>query len=252
MRSDAVTSDEVLQSARLWNFDTYLAATLAPRDVQRDVLALTAFVGELEHIRLSVSEPGLAQIRIQWWRDELQRMVEVGRSDHPIGTALLSAIHAHDLPLVQLLGVVDAVFDLVSGARFSDDQLLNAWFGKRFAAPIGLIARCSARHDGGDGDLVSDVGRLCGLCWILSQFRRGADPVSEFGLETTEEVIVSDIRETMGGAARRLKVLPRPARVAFLPGSLAPLYLRHPSGQPGALSKVCRMASAHWLGRYQV
>ena len=67
--SEYALSLEVRETARQWNFDGYLAATLAPGACQNDLIAVAAFVGELERILHTVSEPTLVQIRIQWWRD---------------------------------------------------------------------------------------------------------------------------------------------------------------------------------------
>ena len=68
--------------------DRFLTALFAPPDKRDDLLALYAFNHELARAREVVSEPPLALIRLQWWRE----VVEGARRRHetaaPLGDAL--------------------------------------------------------------------------------------------------------------------------------------------------------------------
>lgn len=235
-------------TARTWNFDGYLASTLAPGPVQRDVMAIAAFVGELERIRFTVSEPTLAQIRVQWWRDELQRMIGVGASDHPIGEALLSAIRAHNLPIGLAVGIADAVADQLSEPQLADAQRLNAWFGKRYGAPMALSARCIA-SDVNEGAIAA-AGRTVGYSQLVARSRESVNLAVALGITASVEELAQSATDSKVELVNSLRHVSRRHRVAFLPASLSKLYLNHSEGRPGSLSKVLRMASAHWLGRF--
>lgn len=246
--TDTRLSDDVRKTARTWNFDSYLAATLAPADVQNDLIALAAFVGELERICQTVSEPALMQIRVQWWRDELQRIARDKTSDHPIGASLVDAAARHDLPIGLLIGIADAVADQLSGLNFSDDHLLSVWFAKRYAAPVELAARCLGAEI--DGRAVSLAGRVCGLSSLVTRTRSGIDLKEAFGITGTEDELATEMATTLDQLIDRVKTKPRVARVPFLPASLAGVDVRAQNGPVGPLRRLLKITSAHWLGRF--
>ena len=81
-----------------------------------DLMALTAFNVEVAQIADRVSEPGLGEIRLQWWRDALDALQAGEETDNPIADAL-SGIVAEQANMVPLLkGLIDArSFDIAGG-----------------------------------------------------------------------------------------------------------------------------------------
>ena len=82
--------EAVRAAARELDYDRYLAALLAPRRARDDLMALAAFHGEIARIPLTVREPAIGDIRLQWWRDALRT---------PAGTATGNPVadaHASD------------------------------------------------------------------------------------------------------------------------------------------------------------
>ncbi len=73
--------------------DRYLTALFIPRGAREHVFALYAFNSEIAHARDVVSEPHLAAIRLQWWREAI---AEIYGAEHaraqPIVEALSTAI----------------------------------------------------------------------------------------------------------------------------------------------------------------
>lgn len=67
--------------------DTYYATRFSPQ-IKRDRLAL-AFAWEqaLEQIRVRASDPGVARLKLDWWREELLR-AQAGRPRHPLARQL--------------------------------------------------------------------------------------------------------------------------------------------------------------------
>lgn len=241
-------TNEVRQIARNWNFDSYLAATLAPTNVQGDLIALAAFVGDLERIRATVSEPALAQIRVQWWRDELQRIARDAMSDHPIGKTVLAAITRHDLPEGLLIGIADAIADQLSEPRFSDDHLLGVWITKRHAAPFELAMRCLGLSL--DSRIVHQAGRACGFAALVKQARAGVDLNDAFGIVLTEEELISRVMTASVDVGAELAKQPRRKRVAYLPVCLTRHDVRDGKAPPERFERVWRTALAYWLGRF--
>ena len=239
------------QSARNWNFDAYLAATLAPKLIRHDLIAIAAFIGELERIRHVVSEPALAQIRIQWWRDELQKIRSREASEHPIGQALAVAIDRYDLPVPLLIGMADAVFDRVSDARFPDDHALNTWITKRYAAPIDLAVRCLNIDPSTVRTVIDDAARAYGRARLLCETHAEVGASVGHVIQKTRETLIEEADVARCNVAASSAQWPRRQRSVFLPVALVSDYIaaaRSPdTPEPTPFQKVRRMAWAHWI-----
>lgn len=84
--------------------DRFLTALFAPPDKRDDLLTLYAFNHELARAREVVSEPPLALIRLQWWRE----VVEGARRQHETAAPLGDALDRGALLASDLLPVIDA------------------------------------------------------------------------------------------------------------------------------------------------
>ena len=105
-------ADEVRQLARTFQYDRYIAALLLPRRHREALIVLAAFAGELQRIPFLVSEPMMAAIRFQWWRDELMAAAapEAGerRTGHRLCDTLVTVARTYYLPFGLLQGIIDA------------------------------------------------------------------------------------------------------------------------------------------------
>jgi phytoene synthase len=84
--------------------DRFLTVLFAPPEKRDALLALYAFNHELARARSVASEPPLALIRLQWWRE----VVQGERKRHEIATPLTEAIEAGHLDAADLLPLIDA------------------------------------------------------------------------------------------------------------------------------------------------
>lgn len=88
--------------------DRYLTSLFLKPDKREAAWALYAFNAELANIRDQVSEPMLAMIRLQWWREALESLYEGKLRQHPVLEALHPAIHSYDLPQSELEPLIRA------------------------------------------------------------------------------------------------------------------------------------------------
>lgn len=134
----------------------YYSVRLAPF-ARRDALAaLFGWRGELRRILAEVSDPGVARLKLDWWRDELQRM-HAQTPRHPLGQLLAPVIRDQQLPAApfqEMAGQVEAALR----AHYSPDQpawtaaaeadlgalfeLLGRCLGLSAAAPLAQARRC--------------------------------------------------------------------------------------------------------------
>jgi phytoene synthase len=84
--------------------DRYFAALFAPAASREALFTLYAFNHELARAREVASEPGLALIRLQWWRE----VVEGQARGHEVATPLHAALSQGILLAPDLLAMIEA------------------------------------------------------------------------------------------------------------------------------------------------
>jgi phytoene synthase len=119
--------------------DRFLTALFAPADRRPALFTLYAFNHELARAREVASEPMLALIRLQWWRD----VVRGEAKRHEVATPLSQAIAAGALDRDDLLALIDA--------RETEAE-----------PSIATLAEWRAFLLGGAGGLAVAAGRLLG------------------------------------------------------------------------------------------
>lgn len=68
--------DVLLAELKQKDYDKYLACLFADKDLQPKLAAVFLFHHEIYDIPQNVSEPMVGKIKIQWWRDVLQEILE--------------------------------------------------------------------------------------------------------------------------------------------------------------------------------
>ena len=248
-------ADVVRVAARAWERDRYLAALLAAASVRADLIALAAFAGEVARIPGYVSEPMLGEIRLQWWRDALDRMVagEGGPANtigHPIADALGAVIARHGLPIGLLHGLVDAHAARLVDTPFADEAALRANLAASEGALFELAARvlgaqpadlppdlmAAAAHSYGLARLLIElpatlaehrcllpVDKLAGHGVSIDQLRQGEGLA---GLGRVVGEVAAGAATEVAGIEGGWRALPRSVRAALLPVALVRPYLR--------------------------
>jgi phytoene/squalene synthetase len=110
----------VLDSVRETDRDRFLGALFAPEPARRDLLALLAFDHELARTPVVTSEPMLARIRLQWWREAVREAAQAAAGEskpraQPIVESLSEMIGRHGLDPEELVAVIDARETAVDG-----------------------------------------------------------------------------------------------------------------------------------------
>ena len=122
--------------------ERWLATRLIADPAARtEVLALYALDDELARIAPSVSQPMLGEIRLQWWREALERAAQGGAADHPVIEALAPALAVGRLAAAALDALIDAHARELDPRPFSDEAALVAWLDARFGSAMALAAR---------------------------------------------------------------------------------------------------------------
>ncbi len=158
----------VRTAARSSEPDRYLAGLLAPRAACADLIALAAFVGDVARIPLTVSEPMMGEIRLQWWRDALVTLRNGTATGNPIADAVGAAIRARALPEALFLNIIEARSrDLDAQAPLSG-AAVDTYFNDTEGAAFELAAHVlGVNGQPGVPELMSAAGQAYGRVRLL-------------------------------------------------------------------------------------
>lgn len=84
MTNVSQTLDLIAQDLHRLDYDRWLTVWFAPLATRDGLLALYALYLELARIREQVTQPILGHMRLQWWRDALDKARAGHRLDHPV------------------------------------------------------------------------------------------------------------------------------------------------------------------------
>jgi 15-cis-phytoene synthase len=276
--------DAIIGSARAGEPDRYLAALLAPRAERADLLALAAFAAELARVGTQVRrEPAMAAMRWQWWREAIE-LSAGARTGHPIADHVRALKARHGIAPAALIGLVDAHAHDLEPQPFADDAELD----RHFVASEGVLFQLSAHVLGlaGNGSAPAWsqwAGRAYGMARLLFGFRaqlaRGRCHIprarlaaagldldvlgrgqGSAGLVALLAELGRQARACLARARHDVTKLPREASIAVLPLALVSTYVRASERAEGSspprvaliapLTRVLRIAGAHWFGRW--
>ena len=254
----------------------YFAALFAPAAVRADLLAVAALRAELAAVADRVSESGLGEIRLTWWRDSLESVAAGGAAETPLLRALGAAIGRHRLPAAPLLAMAEAF----RGDLYSDPAPtindLEGFLGETESAVFQLSALILGSDAGASAEAAGHAGVAYGIARRLAALarerRRGramvpADVLHRHGLPpeglfagADGEALAAAVGDLAAHArthhARALAALKgaggRAARAAFLPLAAVPPLLAavgragaailHRTADTGDATLILRMA----------
>ncbi|MCC5857959.1 MAG: squalene/phytoene synthase family protein [Ectothiorhodospiraceae bacterium] len=151
----------------------YYAIRMAPAEARPGLLAAHAYHTEVMAIPVEVSDQGVASVKLNWWREELDRALR-GQARHPVGRLLQEAIRRHELPEQPLRHILDAAaMDLEYGTYPSFRELTVYCHHSGGALAHLLVAVCGYR-DRGSLDFAHDLGMALTLDAGLRNLRRDA------------------------------------------------------------------------------
>jgi 15-cis-phytoene synthase len=91
--------------------DRFLATLFAPAECRAALFALYAFNVEISSVRERIREPMAGSVRLQWWREVLDRTRDAG--GHPTASAMGEVVSRHALSIDRLHNLLEArMFDL--------------------------------------------------------------------------------------------------------------------------------------------
>ena len=153
--------DHVATLVRERDLDRYLATLYAPPAARAGILALHALDLELTEVVRSTTEPMLGQIRLAWWREQLQALDGGARPAHPVLEALADAALPAGVSGASLEPFEDAwlavLDDDIAAHAEARARLFEAVLALLLVAPPPDLAKVARRL--GAGWAIVDIAR---------------------------------------------------------------------------------------------
>ena len=274
---------DLAEQARRHDPDRYLTALFARAESRPHLFALIAFNYEIARVREVVTQPILGQIRLQWWRDALEQIYAGRPPAHEVARGLAAAVAEARLDRAALEQMIEArETDLGDAPPAGLEELLA--YAEDSA---GALVQLTLQVLGGASPAAQEAGRTVGGAYGLvgllrtipfhARARRAFIPaavLAEHGLAAEDlfrqepPAALPAIAAEIAGLARLRLIearelaaaVPRPARPALLPGTVAETYLRRleragydvfdPSVAERPPGLVWRLAAKAWTGRW--
>ncbi len=152
----------------------YYAFLFLPPERRAAITAFYAFCREIDDVVDEVSDPGIAQSKLDWWRSEV-RSAFAGQASHPALQALLPHASAYSMEPRQLLQVIEGCEMDLTQTRYLDFTNLQ-----RYCHLVaGVVGEVAASIFGQSDPRTTDYAHRLGLALQLTNIIRdvGEDAV---------------------------------------------------------------------------
>ncbi len=238
--------------------DRWSASLFLPPRLRPHVNALYAFSLEIARVRQLVSEPGLGEIRFQWWREVL---AGEGEAAHPVAAALRDTMTRFGLPREPFLGLIDArLFDLYDAPMSSVAALedyATATAGSLFRLAAAILGAADGNTEAAHAGIAYAVtGLLRAMPWHFAagQIYIPLDLLAAHGLDagalrphSDTPAFLAALADLRGLARQHLRAFTAPGagKAAYLPLALCEPYLREME-RPGYDPFASRIDLPEW------
>jgi phytoene synthase len=151
--------DPLMEFVRRHDPDRFFTALFATPEKRGALLALYAFNHELARAREAVTEPALALIRLQWWRE----VVKGAEKRHEVATPLSDAIAAKALDPADLIALID-IREVEADAAI---PTLQAWRDYVLGSAGGLAVAAGRLLGAPKPELLRPLGAAYGVAGML-------------------------------------------------------------------------------------
>jgi len=156
---------------RHYDHDRFLTVIFAPAAAREHLFALYAFNVEIAKTAEIVSEKLIGQMRLQWWRDTLDRLYAKETVAHAVAGPLGAAISTLKLDRVRFDRLIDArEFDLDNSPP-TDLSALKT-YARETGVPLVELALQAALNLPALAPSALEAARIAGTAWALTGLLR--------------------------------------------------------------------------------
>ncbi len=157
------TSDPARRKLATAPVDLRFALLFAPRAQREALAALLAIYLEIREILHKCSDPGVAEVKLAWWQEEIRLLLE-HKPRHPLSQNLAGFAEKTHLPLQPFLEIIEAVRMDVGTPSFSHFADVEIYCYRRGGALTELAASLAGTQQA----ITLDAARALGIGWQLA------------------------------------------------------------------------------------
>lgn len=116
----------------------YYSFLFLPEERRRAITALYAFCREVDDVVDECTDPGVARMKLAWWRQEVAKVYD-GGAQHPVARALAEFTGRFDLQQERLQEIIDGMEMDLDHNRYPDFATLRRYC-HRVAGVVGLLS----------------------------------------------------------------------------------------------------------------
>lgn len=243
---------EYIRTLQINDPDHYFSTIFAPREKRTALLTLYAFNNDLDRIPDSVSEPMLGEIRLQWWRDVIEKADTEQKTGNPLADQLIRVLSDYDLPLIRLQELIDARSFELSGEPMPDLQSLRNYVKKTEEALCLLSCKILENEITRNSTaLIRQSAFIYKVANLLASATRDRKKGRRYIPDDSREDIVYFLETEFADFKSAAKELPSKFSPAFLPVTLTEAYIKKATGvnKAGADSNM-QINPAYRLWKY--
>lgn len=195
--------------------DEQLALTYAPTNLRPNFAVLFEFDAALGQAFKATRTIDLTQIRLVWWRDQLDR----DNSNDPLATAIRSLADRYDVSADTLKMIIEGWAVLLDDLPYSEAQLEN-YARLRGGGLFAVAARIADGH----------ADERAGMGWAMADFARHCShpETADRAMALARTYLRDNVAATLPKPLRPFAILTRFAQA----DSLRPLDQQRPAGSP--------------------
>jgi len=227
--------------------DRWLASRFAPAPVRARLIALYAVNYEIARTAESVTQEGIGDIRLAWWREAIGDLYRGAVRPHPAIAAYARAVAEAGLPQAPLDQIIEARGKDLDARPFETwdalDAYLDATAGNLIALAIEACGESGAREISA---FTREAGRAWGYAGLLraeAHWRARGRSFYPRGGGENAEAMRERARHSYAEAKRMAPALPGALFPAFGYAALVPRYLKALAQGRGEAPLIARQFS---------
>jgi phytoene synthase len=116
----------------------YYSFLFLPEQERYAITALYAFCREVDDVVDECSDIGVARLKLDWWRQEIDRVFDAA-PQHPVGQALYAAVRTYGLPHEGFAEIIDGMEMDLDRFSYPDFKALSLYC-HRVAGTVGCLS----------------------------------------------------------------------------------------------------------------
>jgi len=149
----------------------YYSTVFLPAERQRPLHVIFAFKEELTAIPKTCADPGVARLKLEWWRQELAAVFSGRRSAHPVATALAELAARAAAPKTEIFATINAVEHDIGPLACPTFADLTAHFRRVYGGFWRIAAGIAGFEHRATPDRIADLGSAIDLSQSLQDLR---------------------------------------------------------------------------------